>query len=507
MCGQDMITIFAPDKPYKVYCSPCWWSDKWDGLEYSQDYNPSRNFFEQLRELQFRTPFMNLINGYTTLVNSEYINHAGYAKNCYLIFNSDQCENVMYGSAVNFDKDTMDALFLDESELCYEVINGHKCYRVFFSEDCSNCHNVYFSKNLSGCNNCFGSINLRNKSYYIFNKPYSKESYEKEIRNIRLDLFSSLKELKNKIYDFWLKHPQRYYHGVHNVNSSGDYVYECKNANYMYQAKYVEDGKFGQLLTMKTSKDVYDYTEWGDSAQRIYDCITVGQQADSIKFCFGSWSGVINNEYSMFAVSCSNVFGCVNLRNKQYCILNKQYTKEEHEQLREKIIQDMNDKRYTDSKGRVWKYGEFFPYDLSLFDYNESAAIQYFPLQKKDALNNGWRWREPSPSEHKITLQADQIPDSINEIQDNILTEVLGCKGCGKAFKLIKPELELLRKFGFPLPRLCPDCRHMARMKKLNPPRLWSRQCAKCGKDIKTSYSPERPEIVYCEACYQNEVI
>ena len=31
-------------------------------------------------------------------------------------------------------------------------------------------------------------------------------------------------------------------------------------------------------------------------------------------------------------------------------------------------------------------------------------------------------------------------------------------------------------------------------------------KCAKCGKEIKTSYAPDRPETVYCKQCYNNEV-
>jgi CxxC-x17-CxxC domain-containing protein len=57
-----------------------------------------------------------------------------------------------------------------------------------------------------------------------------------------------------------------------------------------------------------------------------------------------------------------------------------------------------------------------------------------------------------------------------------------------------------------PIPHNCFDCRHKARMALRNPRRLWSRTCAKCGTAISTSYSPDRPEIVYCEECYLKEV-
>ena len=122
-----------------------------------------------------------------------------------------------------------------------------------------------------------------------------------------------------------------------------------------------------------------------------------------------------------------------------------------------------------------------------------------------------WRgvggWQEPVVSSHNVTIPPDKIPDGIDEVDDSILKEVLACEKCGKAFRLISLEFQLLKKFKFPVPRKCPDCRHMERMSRINPPQLWDRQCAKCGKDIQTSYAPERKEIVYCEECYQAETV
>ena len=49
-----------------------------------------------------------------------------------------------------------------------------------------------------------------------------------------------------------------------------------------------------------------------------------------------------------------------------------------------------------------------------------------------------------------------------------------------------------------------------------NPMKLWHRTCmcdknhlnhtGKCTNEFETSYSPDRPEIIYCEQCYQQEV-
>ena len=39
-----------------------------------------------------------------------------------------------------------------------------------------------------------------------------------------------------------------------------------------------------------------------------------------------------------------------------------------------------------------------------------------------------------------------------------------------------------------------------------NPRKLFDRKCDKCQIDMKTTYAPDRKEIVYCEKCYIWEV-
>ena len=79
-----------------------------------------------------------------------------------------------------------------------------------------------------------------------------------------------------------------------------------------------------------------------------------------------------------------------------------------------------------------------------------------------------------------------------------------------------------------PIPRNCPECRHVRRFEKRGPNKLWQRSCmcnkkhlhhkeGKCEIEFETSYAPDpryakgsgeasRSEIVYCEKCYQSEV-
>jgi hypothetical protein len=182
-----------------------------------------------------------------------------------------------------------------------------------------------------------------------------------------------------------------------------------------------------------------------------------------------------------------------------HCILNKQYTKEEYERLVPKIIEHMR-------KANEW--GEFLPIETSLFGYNKSSAQMYYPLTKAGAEEKGWKWDEYDPPlpEVQRTITAKQLPDTIGDTPDDILNWAIICEKTGKPFKIQSLELKLLRRMNVPIPRRCPDQRHLDRFALRNPRKLWTRPCMKCGKQMQTTYAPNRPEIVYCEECYLKEV-
>ena len=508
LCKKSMITIFSPDKKAPVFCGACWWGDGWDPKDYGMVYDPTRPFLEQLKELTEKVPCMNLVVDYSSLIRSDYINHAGACKDTYLIFNADYAENVLYSSTVTHTRDSMDVIMISDSELLYECIDCSGS-RVFFSENCNACVDVYFSKDCSGCVNCFACAGLRNKSYCIGNIQYTKEAYDAYIRDAHLDSYEHIQHHKETANDVWRSVPRRAYYGTQNVGSTGDYIFECKNAKQCYQATGVEDGAYCQIITLKSARDTYDLTEWGMNSERVVDSITVGENCVDVKYCAGAWANCRGVEYCMYAVGSKDCFGCVNVRKQEYCILNTQYTKDEYEALRAEIVAAMTEHPYRDAAGRVFWYGEFLPYDLSFFDYNETHAAQFFPLTKEEALDRGYRWKEAAVSVHVASMTSDALPDSMHTVSDSITEQIISCGSCERPYRIVVPELALLRRFGFPLPRQCPDCRHMERLSRMNPPKLWRRTCMNegCSNEFETSYAPNRPEIVYCESCYQKEVI
>jgi hypothetical protein len=153
-------------------------------------------------------------------------------------------------------------------------------------------------------------------------------------------------------------------------------------------------------------------------------------------------------------------------------------------------------------------YGGFFPIELSLFAYDESTAQDYYPLTKEQIESRGWLWKEIEETMSGVTktIPASNLPQSINEVPDEILQWAIECSVSKRQFRIVKPELEFYRSMQLPIPHLHPMERHKKRMRLQSSRKLWKRKCSKCSKEIETIYAPERPETVYCESCYLEEV-
>ena len=507
-CNEQMVSTIHPESALRVFCSKCWWADNWDGTEYAMEYDPNRNFFEQLLELKNKSNFMSSENLYSTLVNSPYVNATAYQKDCFMVFNANYGERNAYCMVYAHLSDSLDCYRVKESELCYECVGMYKCYQCIYSEELDSCTNVHFSRSCSGCTDCVGCINLRNKSNCIFNVEYSKEEYKKKIEELKLDTREGADAMLRLSREFWLTKPHRAVIGNSlNVNTTGDFVYESKNTKDAYMVAGVEDSRYVQMLAMEGTKGCYDYTNWGNSAENLYECLTVGEGASNDHFCVQCWPNAIDNEYCLYTVQSKDCFGCYNLKRKQYCILNKEYSKTDYFALKERIISDMKSNPYTDSSGRVWSYGELFPFELSPFAYNETIANYYFPLTKEEAAKKNMSWYDIPDTEHKITLPASSLPPKADDIDDAIQNEIIECKECKKGFRVTAPELYLHKKINVPLPHKCWKCRYKRRFDAVNKPQLYTRKCQKCSNEISTSYSPDRPEIVYCSTCYQQEFV
>jgi len=501
--GENIITIYHPDLPYKVYKQEVWWGDQWDPKSYGRDYDFSRPFFEQYKELMLEVPKASLHTEYTTMVNSDYCNAASFQRNGYLCFRHITGEDSAYTNGALNTKDSLDVGYSTDPELCYEIVDTRTCFQTFFSQDCENCHNVYFSRDLVNCNDCFGCTSLRNKSYCIFNEQLTKDEYQKKMKEFDLGSFKNVQKFKKQTYALSLNYPRRAYMGRNNTNVSGDYIYNSKNTHQCYLVFDSENVKYAQFFLKGGVHNCYDFTAFGSSSEWMYEVTWSGYNSSNVKFNVWGYRNH-DTEYTFGCHGCEYLFGCVGLNKASYCIFNKQYTKEEYFPMVEKIKKQMDEIPFTDKRGLKHGYGGQIPIDICPWAYNETMVQEFFPITKDEAIAKGFTWRDPDPREY---LDATiEIPDNIKDVTDDILKEVLKCEACGKNYQIIAKELQFLKRFHLPIPRHCPLCRDRARIKQLNPMQTYNRKCDKCDIAIQTAYAPKRPEIIYCEDCYKQEI-
>ncbi|MBU0705596.1 hypothetical protein KJ657_05515 [Patescibacteria group bacterium] len=495
LSGERLISIFSPDKPYKVYSTQEWWSDKYNPLDYGRDYDFDRPFFEQFNELMWAVPHMSLIGANNE--DCDYCHLLANCKHCYMITESSNNEDCLYGYWLQKCLGCVDSSFSHESRYCYEIDNCYNCYNLKWSQDCTSCSDSYFLKDSIGCKNCFGCINLHQKQYYIFNKPHTKEEYEAFIRKIDFDSYKKLGHWLAEAKKFFLTQPHKYAHILNSENCFGDYIMDARYCEECYHAHDAEYCKYGEHV-WRGSKNNMDVSTVGREAEWVYEAINTGISSFNVQFSVQNWT-CSDMQYSYGSHNSSHSFGCVGLKRNEYCILNKQYSKEEYGGLRSRIVEQMK---------KNGEYGEFFPASISPFGYNETVAHEQYPLTKNEVAEQGFKWSDyeaPLPDVEKV-ISAEKLPDNSKDIPDDVLNWAIKCQVSGRPFRLTKEELKFYREHHIPIPRLHPDERHMERMKTRNPNRLWNRNCAKCNADIKTSYSPDRPEVVYCEQCYLKEV-
>ncbi|MFH1720730.1 MAG: zinc-ribbon domain containing protein [Patescibacteria group bacterium] len=489
--GKIMISMFSPDKPYKVYHPDVWWSDKWDPMDHGQDFDLKRPFFEQFKELQLKVPRMGLNS--IGNINSEYANYAFRNKSSYLVFTADFNEDCYYSRFADSNVHSCDMAFSWNNTFCYETVDVYGCNAAHYSQKCYNSSNLNFCYNMRGCHNCIFCANLSNKTHHILNKRVEKEEYGKFLENLQLTSSKGVERAWFKYKDFLQSQPRKYLEVVQCEDCLGDYLKSSKNAQHCFDCFDLYDTKY--ITHCHKLQDCYDWDFVGVDSSLCYEMSSCAHNLFNCKFSMNCWDGNKNLTYCDLCLGNEDLFGCIALRKKKHCILNKQYSPEEYESLKEKIIAHMKE---------TGEYGEFFPIEISPWGYNETVAQEYYPLTKESALAKGYKWQDKDEREYQ--KQSYEIPEDIKDVPNKITKEILACTCCGKNYKITEQELRHYKKIGVPIPRKCFNCRHADRIALRNKRKIFDRKCSKCNTDIKTSYAGNRPEPVLCEECYLKEV-
>ncbi|MDD5740031.1 MAG: hypothetical protein PHO20_04665, partial [Candidatus Peribacteraceae bacterium] len=355
LSGKQIISNFSVDAKNPVYAYEEWWSDKWDGRTFALNFDFSRPFFEQYRDLQDHVPQLAL--SVWNSENSDYCNYVGHVKDSYLIFGSVYSQDCYYGSPY-YSRNCVDTLVVRECERCYECVDCRKLHSCFYCRDCHNCRDLLYCYDLQGCHDCIGCAGLRQKSYCILNTQYTEEEFKKRRKELDLSQPEVHELLRSQLADLSLKIPHRYMQSAQTEQVSGNYVYQCRNVRDAYYADRSQDCRYcAQVVDLK---DCYDnnYTEENELC-----CDYLGAYQDQCLLFSRFCNRVSDALYCDSCFGSKYLFGCIGLKNAEFYILNKQYTKAEYEALVPKIIEHMR-------KTKEW--GEFFPMSSAVFAYNES---------------------------------------------------------------------------------------------------------------------------------------
>ncbi|MEK7122321.1 MAG: hypothetical protein AAB855_00535, partial [Patescibacteria group bacterium] len=348
LCDKAMISMYSSVAPFPVYCTDCFWSDRWDAQSFGRDVDTGKPFFPQWRELMLVTPRLGIVNKQST--NSDYCNYSLENMNCYLTFGSHREEDCMYGHYSTHNRNQLDYLWTYENELCYECSFTKHSYRSVGLRHCEKCMECFFSVDLKNSSHCLFSSQLRHKEYYIFNKPYTKEEYELALAEYRLDTASgyarAYKIFREKVLGGF---PTRAYEQINCEQCQGTNLHNSKQCHMCFNASDCENVAYGFQMDWVFDSQDQNYMGY-DRSELCYQ--TIGcTGVYRCRFCDSCWMNS-HLTYCAYCFSSEECFGCISLNKGRYCILNKKYTQHDYERMVGEITETMK-------SGGEW--GLFFP--------------------------------------------------------------------------------------------------------------------------------------------------
>jgi hypothetical protein len=419
------------------------------------NYNSEISFFENFVALLGRTELPNTTE-FKENEWSEFANIVAEVKNVYLSFTvTSWSENILYSSFIKgHSKDVLGSVSITQnSSNVYQSVGINQSNNIFYSKFIDNSNNIRFSSNLIGCYECLFCNDIQNQSYCINNIMYPKEEYKKK----KLVLLKD-----KKWFDLNYQSITKTWININSTNVEWEAIYYSQNIHKSRFVSYINNGWNLYLVGgNEPLSNIYD--TFGSASWTSNHCYAWAAHASwdnhycNYNSAFGS-----NLYYSRHCESCSFVLWCIGLRNKSFCILNKQYTKEERYELANKIFAQM------DTDWTLWSY---FPASMNPFYFNDTAAYLIDDSFTKEEVEAEWYLRRdeeikvdiPAWAEivysHKVegqkSIEDFQWFDSDwnRQINPEILKKVIQDEKWNY-YRIVPMELEFLQKHSLPLPEI-----------------------------------------------------
>ena len=496
LTGDRIISQYPEKVAFPVIKYTEWHGDRYDPLCYGREIDWQRPLMEQFAELQRDVPRFSVIHQ-GMMDNSEYCQAASNNRNCYLIFSSNFSEDCMHSIGIQNCADVVDSYNVLQSTLCYECKDCYSCYSLSYASNCFECRDSSFLENCRNCINCLFCVDLVSGTHCLWNEPVGPERIQEERQRVsrlsRQEFAAQMRE-----YLAWsLQYPRKYTIEKQTEDCVGNYLSNAKNCYLAFECIELESCSYVDRFSH--SSNCMDISYWGRNVEWAYYCQGVGYNSSNLRFCNLCFDSCFDLTYCDHCIFSKNCILSVGLKRNQFCIFNLCYSQAEYERLLPRIINRLREED-------IW--GDLFPIKYSTYAYNDTVAMDYFPINATQAAQLGARITDNAlvtqSSGGKKLLESENIPLRWEGTPEELSALALTCEQTGKLFSIVGPELAFYRKMNLPLPVIHPEERHARRISERLPRNLWERQCDRCKAILQTSFHRERPEIIYCTACYEH---
>ena len=494
---ESMISIFSEECPFPVYDYKYFIDDEFDPFSFGIDYKEVDDPMELLFSFRKKFPIPSFLNRDPSSINSEYSNGGRDLKNGYYVMACYHVEDAWYSLMINNSRNVMDSYTVFDSEFVFNGVNSDHLYKSSFIYFSSNCTDSKFLFDCRNCMDCFGCVNLRNKRYCVYNEQFSKEEYEKFTNSIVPFSREILKECDEKFWQLVRSLPVNGSRIISSNDVVGAKIINSRNLIDVTDGVNSENVRHADGAL--SHKDSMDLLYSGGHSSLLYMCTNIGSHSSRVKFSISS-KFCVDCEFVFNSKNLTNCFMCFGLQNKSYCILNKQYEEKEYFKIIDDIKTEMLKKgEYSDGPG----------IEFSAQAYNFSIGQILYPLTDEQIVKfGGYIAKEPETNVGDLEiLDKNNLPDNINEVTEDILDKAISCEVTNRPFKIISSELSFLKRMGVPLPTMHPSVRMTSRWKISPVGKKYKTTCKKCSKDMESLFDPDLNYIMYCEKCYQQEVV
>jgi len=489
---KGSISMYDPESPAIVWDNMDWYSDKFDGLEYGKPVDSNLPILEQWKDFAFSVPRICISND-TRNINSPWVVNASRCRNCYFNHGGINNESMIYSDFCADCKFAVDSVGSVNSEWLYNCVQCDSSSKLFSCERCGGGLNLYFCLGCRNCSDCFGCTNLSRKKHCFFNEQLTEKQYNQKMSEIDLGEREVYVKYKKKAEEMWGKAVKCSFRQYNCEDVIGDDIADSTNSITNFAIRIQDSYNIFDASAIKNCCDITT----ANNLERCYNCTSM-EECYECRVCIVC-SGSNNIEYCEYCYDCEYCFGCIALRHKKYCIFNVQYTEEEYWKKLDEIKYNML---------KRGEYGQYFPYNTSLFSYNTSGAMFFDPLDKEQIEKLGARWYDLKKSnEIDPSIEISIIPENIKDADESILKQMFKCPESNRTFRIIKPEFDFYKEFKVALPINHPNVRRQKNITKFMPIYLEKFTCNKCQKESQKQKKIKDNGKLFCDVCYEEHLI